>query len=44
MMLEALPRRLMAVVPEDMRDTIKPAMDKEIAAICSAAQEIDLSK
>lgn len=44
MMLEALPRRLMAVVPDDMRDTIKPAMDKEIAALCSAAQEIDLSK
>jgi hypothetical protein len=44
MMLEALPRRLMAVVPDDMRDTIKPAMDKEVAAICAAAQEIDLNK
>ena len=44
MMLEALPRRLMAVVPDDMRDTIKPALDKEVAAICAAAQEIDLNK
>lgn len=42
--LEALSRRINAVVPENMRDTIKPAIDKEVAAICAAAQEIDLNK
>ena len=42
--LESLSRRVNAVVPENMRDTIKPAIDKEVAAICAAAQEIDLNK
>lgn len=44
LMVESLARRLMAVVPEDMRSTLRPAMEKECAALCAAAQEIDLNK
>ena len=44
LMVEAFPRRMMAVVPEDQRSSLKPAMDKECAALCAAAQEIDLNK
>jgi hypothetical protein len=43
-MLESLARRIMAVVPDDMRDTLRAAIEKEVAAICAAAQEIDLNK
>lgn len=44
LMVESLPRRLMAVVPEDQRGNVKPALEKECAALCAAAQEIDLNK
>lgn len=42
--LQSLPRRLMAAVPEDMRASLQPSLEKEIALVMSAAQEIDLNK
>lgn len=43
MMLEAVPRRLMAIVPDDLRDTLRPAIEAEIAAVLNAAKDIDIA-
>jgi len=43
MMLEAVPRRLMALVPDDLRDTLRPAIEAEMNAVLNAAKDIDLA-
>lgn len=42
-MISALPKRLLAAVPAELRDQVRGSLDAECAAVLAAAQEIELS-